>query len=787
MDTTEYPRPQGPGDGNRVRRLASLAGFSNEGGGQGIDLNAALSVLRRRRSVILACVAVITLLGTAYVFQLTPRFTADTSLILDQRKTQVTDIQSVLSGLPADYAVLRGELEILKSSSMAETVVKKTNLIAVPEFNARLQHPSLFSNMMAPFHWAVSTVKSLFIASAPNNPEADPEHAELLAVTHALQGHLDVANDGRSYILKISVQSEDPRLAATLANAYANAYLNAQLDAKFQAVQRANAWLNEHLTDLQSKAETADRAVQQFAAAHNLTQATNTTINSQQVSELNTQLVLASADLAQKEANLKQVKDSLNVGGVSAAAQVMSSPLIQNLREQETALLTREADLATRYKPEHPAMINIKAQERDLDLKIQDEINRIEHGMEGDVIAARAKVASLRQSLTSLQSTQQNDAQVQLNQLQREAEADRTLYQDFLNRFKQTSSQEDIQQPDARIVSEAMVPTAPSFPQKGLLISLAFLGSIMVGIFAAFGMERLDIGFQTGEQFEKMLQVPVLGLEPALFTGEEAHEVVIDRPVSSYAEAIRSIRTALRYSDVDNPPKVIVVTSSLPDEGKTVFALSLARSVAKSGGKALLIDCDLRRPSIAKQFNVDSKPGLLTFFDDNANKSKTIRIDERSGLHYITTPSGTRNPQDLLGSKHMKALIDVMRDRYDLIVLDTPPLLAVSDALVLSHIADATIFLVRWAKTPRQVVMGAMKSFRTLGGNLAGVVLARVDMRRHATYGYGDPGYYSGYYGRYGGYDGYGHTRKADREKSPTKSWEQLRQKVPPGDRVDPS
>jgi capsular exopolysaccharide synthesis family protein len=642
--------------------------------------------------------------------------------------------------------------------------------------------------MIQPIHWVVSSVKSLFVSAPnPSETEDDPAHAELLAVARALTGHLDVFNDGRSYVLKISVESENPKLAATLANAYANAYLNAQLDAKYQAVQRANSWLNDHLSDLQAKVEASDSAVQQFAADHNLTQTAGTNINSQQVSELNTQLVLASADLAQKEANLKQVKDSLSTGGVSAAAQVLSSPLIQALREQESALITKEADLATRYKPEHPAMINIKAQERDLDLKIQSEINRIVQGMQGDVIAARAKVDSLNQSLNGLQSAPQNDAQVQLNQLQREADANRTLYENFLNRFKQTSAQEDIQEPDARIISEAMVPTAPSYPKKVPLIGFALLGSCMIGALAAFGMERLDVGFRTGEQFEKMVSVPVLGLEPALYSGEVPHDVVVQRPVSSYSESIRSIRTALRYSDVDNPPKVVMVTSSLPDEGKTVFALSLARSVAKSGGKALLIDCDLRRPSIAKQFNVESKPGLLAFFDDGADKSKIISVDAESGLHFIATPSGTPNPQDLLGSKHMKALIDVMRDRYDLIVLDTPPLLAVSDALVLSHAVDATIFLVRWAKTPRQVVLGALKSFRTLGGRLAGVVLSRVDMRQHATYGYGDPGYYYGYYGRYSGYDTYGHGPDQEQEWSLAKTWEDLKKKALNSDRVDPS
>jgi polysaccharide biosynthesis transport protein len=247
-----------------------------------------------------------------------------------------------------------------------------------------------------------------------------------------------------------------------------------------------------------------------------------------------------------------------------------------------------------------------------------------------------------------------------------------------------------------------------------------------------------------------LTQIPLLGLSPDLQTDELPRDLIIDQPVSSYAEAIRSIRTALRYSDVDNPPKVIMITSSLPDEGKTTFAVSFARSGAKSGEKVLLIDCDLRRPSVGKIFGIEDDTGLITLFDEKAsraNKSDAIKTDAPSGMHFIPVSSKTPNPQDLLGSKHMKALLDVMRERYDLIVLDTPPLLAVSDALVLSHYADATIFLCRWARTPRTVVIGALKSFRTIGTKLAGAVLTRVDMRSHSTYGYGDPGYYYGYYG----------------------------------------
>jgi len=225
----------------------------------------------------------------------------------------------------------------------------------------------------------------------------------------------------------------------------------------------------------------------------------------------------------------------------------------------------------------------------------------------------------------------------------------------------------------------------------------------------------------------------------------------VKRPTSQYSEAIRSIRTALRYSDVDNPPKVVLITSSLSGEGKTVFATSLARSVARSGGKALLVDCDLRRPSVSGLLGVSGDPGVLDIFAENANTDALIRIDEESGMHYIPSKGGTANPQDLLSSQQMRSFLERMRARYDLIVLDAPPVLAVSDPIILSHFVDTTIYLVRWEATPRPIVTGAVKMLRANGGDIAGVVLSRVNTRKHATYGYGDSGYY---YGRYSNYYG---------------------------------
>ncbi len=753
MDASHLPQP--PSSTGTPRRTVNLAHGPRESAGQGLDLIEIVNVLKRRKMVIFAAIALVMTISASIVFQITPRYTAEAAIILDERKTQVVDVQAVLSGLPFDAAVVRSELEVLKSPALADAVVKKLDLASIAEFNPRLHHRSALAPVGDAVRWVEGQVASFFGAAAPLPPPADRAEAEILAAGRLLQKHTQILNDGRSYVLKIRVDCESPHLAAMVANAYADAYLTGQLEAKFEAVRRANAWLNDRLAELRTQVEITDRAVEEFKGQHNLVDAKGVTVTSQQITELNTQLVLAAADRAQKEAALHQVQEQLKSGGVSAAAQVLGSPLIQRLREQETDLRQQEAQLATKYKPAHPAMLNVKAQEKDLEEKINSETDKIVRGMEGDVSASRAREGSLRDSLQNLQksSAKEGQTEVQLRELDRQAESNRTLYENFLNRFKQTSAQQDIQQADARIIAPAQDPTTPSYPRTGLLLEMAFAGSILLGIVGAIGVERLDNGFRTGEQFEKLTQVPMLGLVPNFKTDEEPHDTVLTHPVSPYAEAIRTIRTSLRYSDVDSPPKVVLVTSALPDEGKSVFSLSLARSVAFSGSRALLIDCDLRRPSVASLLKADPNPGILALFEEGADLKTALRLDEKSGMHFIPSTTRTANPQDLLGSKQMRALLERLRDKYDLIVLDTPPVLAVSDSLVLSHLADTTIFLARWGKTARPVVLGALKAFTANGGDLAGVVLSRVDFKRHAAYGYGDSGYYYGYYGKqYGGY-----------------------------------
>jgi polysaccharide biosynthesis transport protein len=710
------------------------------------DLGRTVNILWRRKNIVIGCVVLISAICIAAVYAVTPQYTAESALVIEPRKTNVIDIQSVVSGLPADVSVVRSEVEILQSSAIAGEVVKRLHLDRLPAYNPTLGKASVLDQIQGAVSGMLARVGPLLGVSAA--APARGASAVMQEAMRRLQSQTDIVNDGRSYYLKIRVTSPDPKLAADLANAYADVYLDQQLQTKFNEIRRANNWLDKHIAELKAKVQASDEAVAAFRTAHHLIGARGETITQAQLGEINQQLITAKAELAKKEANLR---------GASGAA-IAADPVTQKLREQLAELVTKEADLATRYKPDHPEMLNIKAQERDLQREIAAETGRIVQGMAGEVAAAKAQVEALQASLVQLQSATaaQGTDDVQLRELQREADANRLVYQDFLNRFKQTTAQADIQQPDARLVAIASPPDQPSFPRKLPLIGAAFVGSLIIGCFAAFATERLDNTFRTGEQIDRIAHVPVLAVVPNVNSAARPQDEVVDEPFSVFSETIRMVRTGLRYSSGGAPPKVVMVTSSLPEEGKTVMAISLARSAAFSGVKTLLIDCDLRKPSVAKMLGVTGGRGILSLFDDGG-AADIIEIDQKSGLHYVTAIEGPPNVQTLLSSKPVEDFFDGLRREYDLIIIDSPPVMAVSDAMILCHLADTSIILVRWAHTPRPVVLGALRNFRAIGGRVSGAVLSRVDLAGHAAYRSGD---LVGYYGDASKY-GYGYASSA--------------------------
>lgn len=714
------------------------AGLSDAPGSGGFELNELFAVLRRHMAAIVVTILCVTGAAIAYVFTASPLYTAETMVVLDMRKTEVIASPAVLSGLPADSAVVLSEVELLRSPAFAEKVVRELSLDHDPAFVAE--------DAAGPIARAAGWVRAHFWAPA-RSQAAPTERERLLAAADEVRSHVTVTNDGRSYAITISYEDGDPARAAQIANAYAQIYVRDQLDAKSAALRKANAWMREQLSQLVDKVRSSARAAQVFRTEHGLTETRDGTVNQQQIMEMNARLSAARADVAQRAAALAEARRLARGGDAASVPSVVSSPLIQRLREMEASLIRRKADLASAYGPKHPAIMAIDDQLRDVRGKIRAETATVVAALSGELDAAKAHEAALSDGLRGLQrsAVQASDAAVRLQELQREAEADRALYQDLLLRSKQTAAQEDIQQPDAHIVGRAEPPIAPSHPRKMLLVGCALVVSAVLGVFLAFLADSLDDVFRSSEQLRRATGLPILGIVPYVRGGwSAATRAVVERPVSIFAEAIQNLRVGLRFnSGRDGIPKMIAVTSSVPGEGKTLVAASLARSLARSGHRTLLVDFDLRRPRVATVLN-GSGAGTVDSGVPVGTNELSVREDLATGLHFLPAPRVERNPQEVLVSDVMRRFLDDARLVYEFVIIDTPPVLAVADALVVSRVVDGVVYVVRWSRTPQAAVRGGLELLHAHDAPVVGAVLSGVNLRSLARTGKGEWGYHYG-------------------------------------------
>lgn len=699
-----------------------------------IDLRELFAVLKRRRNIILGTIALALLLAVLFLMLATPRYTG-TTLLQVSKGAHVVDFQSVVSGISGDEAAIQSELDILNSPDLAGRVVDAMGLVNDKEFGIS---PSLFTRLFGG-------------KAEEEHPDADEleeqQERRQKTITNVLH-NLNVTRNPRSYTLVLSFNSTSPEKAASIANSYAEEYLLNQLQSKFDETKRANQWLTEKLGALQKKLRQSELAVEAYRQQHNLLKAdTGVTLTDKQLSDLNTQLILARAELAQAKARM-QGSD----GDIHSSSEVLNSPLIQSLKEQEAQVMRKRSDLSNRYGPRHPKMVNVNAELRDIRSKIQAETSKIKSSLSNEVEIARSKEKALEKSLKQLEGKagSSNKASVQLDQLIRERDANKALYESFLNRFKETSQNQDLQQADARIISKASIPLKASFPKKALTLLVAFILGSGLGVVLAFLTEQLDNAFKSTEQLEKMTATPAIGMVPELPGKTDIIEYTSTKLSSIYAESLRSVLTSLHFSNPDHPPKVIMVTSTTPQEGKSSFSASLATLQAKSGMKVLLVDCDMKRPSISKVLGAQKiEKGLGEFLTGDASEKDVVRLDKRSGLHFISSSPNTVYSQDILNSQKMSDFLAHAAKKYDMVILDTPPVMAVSDALVLSSKVDAVLFMVRWDKTPRPLVKAAIKQLHSSHAKMAGTVLSRVNLEKHSRYGYADRGAYYGQYKEY--------------------------------------
>jgi capsular exopolysaccharide synthesis family protein len=596
---------------------------------------------------------------------------------------------------------------------------------------------------LIPSSWA-----SLLRSQADSHlSSVDAAQLQRAMVVDAFLDNLKVSAIGDSRALSIAFSSENPRIAAQAANGLAHFYIAQQLGAKLETTQKSNKWLSDQLAKLRDQVETSQRAVEAYRNESGLLMGKDITVAAQEVTDLGEQLVLAQARRADAEAHLRQAEGA-STRDVETIPEVLDSRLIQALREQEASLTAQAAQLSKRYGANHPDMVSIRNQIADVRSKIAAEVARIVNGLRNEVTVARASEEDLKARLTQLKSDvgQANEAQGRLQALEGEAAANQTLFDTFLGKFKESGGDESYQEADAHIVSLADVPNDPSFPRKTILLLLVVAAASFLGVLLAFVNELLDEGIRSMDQVETLMGMQPLGLVPALRRSRRRRpeDQILAQRSSAFAESLRNLHTSLLLSATHEPLKTILVTSSMPKEGKTTIVIALARLLAGIGKKIIVVDCDLRRPQVHAAFGGAVGPGVADHLLGRVELDKAIRHDPKSAVDYVAAGSGSPDPSSLFESDCMRQLLEGLARRYDFVILDSAPVLAISDARVLCRLVDRTVYLVRWAHTRHKAAVNGLRQIIEAGGNVAGVAVTRVNVKRHAQYGFADSGRYSG-------------------------------------------
>lgn len=583
-----------------------------------------------------------------------------------------------------------------------------------------------------------------------------------VALVDQFLARLNVTPIPDTRLVDISFTAHDPALAAQVANAFARIHIDHNLETRFAASQEAVDWLNLRVQDIRAKVEKAELALQAYKKRHgtvSLKEHENVVV--QQLAELNSALTAANTKFIEVQTLQREFKRIAQQPALIDALPFMTNvdnQLLQNLKGEHAALRYQTAELEERFGPQHPAMLEINAKMQSLEDEIRSEVNKIIRGIETDykVVKARRNALQAAFERKKEEAQQLNTIGIQYGVLQREAESNRRLYDALLNSMKQTSVSAELKRNNIRMVDAAEVPRGAIRPRPiSNLMRAAFI-ALLLGCGLAWVLESFNTTVKTPEEVEQLLQLPVLGVVGHFhiaLSGKttpvgplENRLITVKSPHSQPAEAFKTLRANLLMSHIAPAHQVLMVTSPLPRDGKTTVAANLAMVMAQLGRRVLLIDADLRHPKLHRMFDVDASRGLSSILLNDAYERIFVPRIHDTTLHLITAGACPENPSELLSSERMQRFIQAARPRFDVIILDTPPVLAVSDALVASEWVDGLILVVRAGSTPKAhakrmlAQLGDHHGYRA-HGKLLGVVLNGLKPR--------DGGAYYGHYGSY--------------------------------------
>ena len=707
-----------------------------------LDLSTVLEAARRRWLLFLVVFGLV--LGAAFVLTLVqkPKFTASSAVMMDPRQIQIfqsREAANVSGDLSVATEAVATQVQVFTSRGMAERVVDALHLEQDPAY----ADPPL---------GLIGKVKAK--AGAPLGmwqPKTLTPQERRQTVVDTVLGRLDAQRLGLTYVIGVKYTDPSAERAAAIANAYADSYIQQSIQGKSDATKQAGGYLNARLKELSDQAAADAAAVEQYRVGHNLLGSTGATLTEQEISGLNGQIAGSRAEAAADQAKVDTARAQLKKGSsgddVGAA---LGSPVIQSLRSQRAQVSGQLAELNSRYGPRYPDVIKAQEQLADIDSGIRTEINRVISNLQANAQVSAKRLASLEGTLGQSRGTLASNTKSQagLIQLQQKAASSQSIYDSYLSRFKEIMTSAGTEQSDARIVSQAEPPPTPSSPKVLLDLALGFIIASMLAMIAAIIAETVDRSFASGQEIERRLNAPFVGSIPLLSSvarkvRKTPTDYVAANPFSVFAEGFRNLKLSVLQARAGGGPTIVAVTSPLTAEGKTTTSVCLGQTSAMQGAKTIVVDCDLRRRSLQRFLPAPPEVGLIEVIRGAVKLEEAVVADEKTGLHFLPLASTSKlTADDVFGSQEMDELLTKLRSRYDFVILDTAPLLALADARILAAKADAVVLLCRWRKTPQDALRSALRLLHTADAPVAGVALTRVDVRKQTAHGYGDSSYY---------------------------------------------
>ncbi len=711
-----------------------------------IDLAHYWHVVRRQLKKIIALAAVITILTVLVVLSLTPKYSATTTLLIESEEARILSIEEVygMSGKSSEY--LLTQFEILKSRALAQRVVKELKLVNVAEFN--------------PYH-AGRGKKFSIKAFIFGEPEAPTQEQILAKTVDTFWASISISPVRKTQLVKISVESESAQMAAMASNAVATAYIQSQLEAKVGLTKQAVDWLSERMGGLKTRLNDSENQLQAYRDKNQLVDVKGVnTLVAKELDRITEKLVDARSKKLEYQSTFQQLQaiTEINLASLSNLPVILRNPLVVTLRQNESSAALKVAELSKRYGPKHPRMVAAQSDLVAVQASLLKQMKRLANGIENDFLVAKIQEASLEKAFQKVKSSVQNINRTEfaLNGYVREVRGNRALYDTFLKRIRETSETGSLQTANARIVDPAVKPISPVKPKKKLIVMLALVVSLMFGVALAFLLDALDATIKNAEEVDHKLGFALLGILPLLKGMRDKIDVTREpnkAPIRAFVhgesagfkESIRTLRTGLTLASLEAPVQVMLFTSTVPGEGKTTTSANLATAYGQME-KVLLIDADMRRPTVAKQLNLPAgSKGLSNAvaypetLDESIHSIEDLRID--------VMPSGPipPNPLELLASKNFNEVLEKLKGRYDRIIIDSAPTHLVSDAAYLSTLVDGVVYVVKADSTNDKLVKSGLKRLDESNARILGVVLNQLDLEKEAKYG----GDYSYSYGAY--------------------------------------